>query len=439
MATTLYFRNLATATGDAPQYGSGTNNTRLSTGAGSGWRVAYLSTSRGAAASTYTTNTVAGPTNGNEVTHTTSPTLPIEWVSDPLDADVTISGSITWNLRASEAAMTANVAINAVLEVIDGATGALTLIDQTARTTELGTSEAAANFSETPAAGVACKRGDRLRVRVLGDDGGGNQASGSTFAFYLNGPTGGASGDSFFTLTEDLTFVSEPAGSTIYLTDVASDVATASVDREAWTSRGNGANTDVTNTAAGWTSPIQMTDTAGGTVVDWFTKQLDAVTLGGACRVNVRVHDDNGSQAEVWVEVARVDSDGTNPTVWAAGQTWFPLTTTEDAVSFLIAGDDLSVSAGQRLRIRLYINDQSRLVMVTGKIVTLTYDGTSGGATGDTFLTFTQTLAEQGSGPVDDPMPYVGGGYYNARRYVERATGRFRRWRRRPSGVLVPG
>ena len=80
-------------------------------------------------------------------------------------------GSITWNLWAAENDMTANVAINGRLEVIDGATGTITLIDQTARITEVAvTTRAVNNFAETPASGVACKRGDRLRVRIFGDD-----------------------------------------------------------------------------------------------------------------------------------------------------------------------------------------------------------------------------------------------------------------------------
>jgi hypothetical protein len=394
MATQIFFRALATATGDPPQYGSGDNRAKLDTNT-SGWRVAYLSTSRGAAANGFQTNTAAGPTNGVEITGTTVPTLPMEWVSDPLDADVTISGSITWNLRALEAAMAANVAINARLEVIDGATGALTLIDQTANATELGTAEAAANFNETPAAGVACKRGDRLRCRVFGDDGGGNMASGNTFTFFANGPTGGASGDSYFTLTEDLTFVSEPAGSTVYLTDVASDVSTASVDREAWTDRDDGMVTDVTNTAAGWTAPIQVTDTAGGTVVDWFTPQLNAITLGGAARCNIRgLHSSSSANAGFRVEVARVDTNGGNATVWAVGQHWFPTSSSDTAFSFLVAGDDLAIADTDRLRIRVYIDDNSRLAMASGHTLTLDYGATSGGVAGDTFLTFTQSLTE---------------------------------------------
>lgn len=386
MATQLFFRDVSS------DYSTGNNDVRLK-GTTSGWLPRALASTRGSSATTITTFTDAGPTNGVEIGVQTS-ALPNVWYSPPLDADVTISGSITWNLRAFESNMSANVAINGIIEVIDGATGTITLIDSTARTTELGTSEAAANFAETPAAGIACKRGDRLRVRVFGDDAG-TMAAPHEFSLVVNGPTAGESGDSYLTLTENLTFASEPAGSQVFLTDTASSVSTASVDREAWTSRGGGVQTDVTNTAAGWAAPIQVTDTAGGTVVDWFTKPLTAFTLGGAVRCNIRLSSSSASSStSERVEVAVVDTDGSNPVIWAVGSNNAVISVPEGTIQFLIAGDDLAVLDGKRLRIRIYIDDYARTPMASGHTNTLYYAGTSGGASGDTYLTFSQTLTE---------------------------------------------
>lgn len=390
MATTLYFRN----TNGSQHFGHGADSF---TAGQQPWDPRLLSTTKGSAATSVSTNTVTGLTTGIEVIGGSSSLR--EWITEPLAADVTISGSITWNLWAAESNMSANVAINGQIEVIDGATGAITLIDKTARTTEVAiTTPAVNNFSETPAAGVACKRGDRIRVKIFGDDAG-TMASGFTFAFSFDGPTNGANGDSFLTLTENLTFESEPAGSQVFLTDTASDVATASVDREAWTSRGAGVQTDVTNSANGWTSGIQVTDTAGGSVVDWFTKQLAAMTLGGAVRCNIRCAGSSGSlNGAIRAQIARVDSDGSNPTIWASGcgpVTTEELPASETAISFLIAGDDLAISDGQRLRIRLLVDDASVVgPLVTGFTVTTWYAGTSGGASGDTYLTFSDTLTE---------------------------------------------
>jgi hypothetical protein len=403
MATQLFFRSSFTDT--LSRWSSGNNDAKLD-GTASAWEVRNLRTVRGAGAVNNVTNTVAGATNGVEVA-TAGTAIPLCWVTAPLAADITISGSITWNLRVAESAAQANVAINGRIEKIDGATGAFTLIDQTARTTEIvGATEAANNFSETPAAGVLVKKGDRLRVRIFGDDAG-TMGSGRTFTFWYNGGTAAATGDSYVTLTEDLTFVSEPAGTQVFLTDTSSAVSTASVDREAWTSRGAGVQTDVVNTVNGYTAPIQFTDTAGGTVVDWFTRPLAAFTLGGAARCNLRMVESNAAaSAAASIEIARVAGDGTSPTVWAINNHNEEIATGELAWSFLASGADLAISDGQRIRIRVRIDDvgsDSAAALVTGHTVTLYYAGTSGGASGDTYVTFTQTLTEASSGTTATP------------------------------------
>lgn len=403
MATTLYLRNAT-----LNDWISGNNDARLN-GAASFWNNQFLSTTRSVTTtSTLSTNTVAGPTPGIEALQ--FGTDAIAWISPPIDVAITISGSITWNIWAAESSASANVAINGRLEVIDGATGAITLIDATARITEVAlTTRAVNNFAETPAAGVLCKRGDRLRVRVYADDAG-TMGTGFTFSISWNGATAAVDGDTWLQLTETLTFAAEPAGTQIFPTDTASAVSTASVDREAWTSRGAGVQTDVTNTVAGFTAPIQITDTAGGTVVDWFTRPLVGFTLGGAVRVNVRDSMSAASQFHgIACEIARVAADGTGATVWGktTSQSQAP-GTTEAATSFLVSGTDLVVSAGQCLRIRFYLDDAQGTALAAGQTHTLYYAGAAG-ATGDTFLTFTQALAEfvAPPGPRVSPYPQI--------------------------------
>lgn len=395
MATTLYILSPSTLA-----LVSGNNDANLR-GTATGWSYGTLGTARGGGlVASAATATVAGPTSGVEAV---IGTLPGVWISQPLAADVTISGSITWNIWAAESSNSANVAINGVIEKVDGATGAFAVIDTTVRTTEVAlTTRAVNNFAKTPAAGVLCKKGDRLRVRIFGDDAG-TMGTGFTFTIGFGLGSAGADGDTFLTLTENLTFASEPAGTQVFLTDTASDVSTASVDREAWTSRGAGVQTDVTNTVAGWTAPIQITDTAGGTVVDWFTRPLTAFTIGGAVRCNVYLATSPTSKAHVRIEVARVAGDGTSPTVWASGETSGDIIGASPSYSWLIAGADLAVSDGQRLRIRLYIDDSAAGPMLVSAAITLSYAGTSGGASGDTFLTFTQSLTEF----VPPVVPYV--------------------------------
>lgn len=181
----------------------------------------------------------------------------------------------------------------------------------------------------------------------------------------------------------------------VYAGNVTSTFDTAAVDREAWTSRGGGVLTDVTNTAAGWTAPIQVTDTAGGTVVDWWTKPLQAFTLAAPVLVNVRGLESNAAANAVFrCEIAAAASDGSGATVWAGTTYPSELSTLEVAYQFYLAGDDLAVTDGQRLRVRFTIDDTAGVAMGASQTVTLYYAGTSGAASGDTYLILGQTLTE---------------------------------------------
>ncbi len=554
MATQLFLLDTA------PDVHLGTDSVRL-TGTATGWTSRALGTARGSGVvAVAATQSVAGATVGVELGWSGA-NVTREWISPPLAADVTIAGTITANIWASESSMSANVAINVVVDVIranaTGTRNSNTVVEiaRSTNTVELAlTTRTANNFTVTPTS-TAANRGDRLRVRVFGDDSAAaTMASGFSFDGSYNGTTAAADGDSYVSFTETFAFESatpgvlqqsardsehavgssttaqreaqpfaaasatltevrvwlrttgaptddavveiqtdsagSPSGSvvatvatvagtslnttmteytystsialtasttywlvvrrsgavdavnfynvginnaggagwtslktfasgswtaalggaftvkltfavptptTLYLTDTASAVATASVDREAWTSRGAGVQNDVTNTAAGYTAPIQVTDTAGGTVVDWFTRPLTAFTLGGMAVANLRLA---ASATSARLEIARVDNDGTNATVWGS---WCiaPVTTdgglliaSEVARTANLSGDDLAISDGQRLRIRVSIDDPANAAMVTGRTVTLYYAGTSAAASGDSYVTFPQTLTE---------------------------------------------
>lgn len=612
MATKLFFR----ATASDWQTGNLDNNLRA---AGYYWDARSLALTAGSAKVDVVTATVAGPTPGIEV-GTPASSLGYVWYSPPLGAAATISGVITCNIWANESSNSANTAINAVIEKVDGTTGAITAIAQTARTTELGTSKAVQNFTVTPGAGVAMKKGDRLRVRIFGDDSSQNMGTGFTFTVGFDGPTNAADGDTYITFTENLTLASEPAGTTVYPTatpmpggyravvmataglkgywrlgessggtafsqtawgngdyigpvtpiagaiadgntgvqatpanctvamrdttnfefadpdtfsiecwinrqgstqtgkgciiakgsgayglridqtsglieflrdrqavlvtstvgvpltgwhhivctkagaavkqwldkvdvtgtvtnvtftnsgqflffgsdnsanfggidpfiggmdeiavytaamppadvtahfDAADDTAflgPSGVNREAWTSRGAAAVQSIQASAAGPLAPRQWTDTNGGQTVDWHTRPLNAFTLGGAVRVNMRaLESDPAANMAVRCEIARESGDGLTATLWAATTVAFELGASEAAQSFLVAGDDLAISDGQRIRIRFMTDDAAGLATAAGWAATLYYGGPTPGASGDTFLRFTQTLTE---------------------------------------------
>lgn len=361
-----------------------------------------LNTTRGTTATFVdSVATVNGPTNGVEVTSNGG--NPIEWISPPVSADVTISGTITANFWAHESSASANVAINCVIDIIRAADNSIQNIVTSTNTTELPTISSAVNFTSGMTSGYTPQnvlRGDRIRVRAFGDDSVAvNMATGFSFEFRFSGPTGGAAGDTYVTFTETFAFESAPSGTVLYLTDTASDVSTSSVDRAASTARGGGVLDDVTNTVAGQTAGVQITDTAGGTAVDWFTDPLQAFTLTGLVRANLCALESNAAaNASLRCEIARVEGDGTSPTVWASwciaptGTDNGELVLTEVARTCNVSGDDLAISDGQRLRIRIYIDDIALSSMGAAQTVTFLYNGTSGGASGDSYLTFPMTL-----------------------------------------------
>jgi hypothetical protein len=397
MATTLYFRTTA----DSGMH-RGTNSAKLD-GSASPWRQRGLTTGRGTSTSPVTLSgeTVNGPTNGVEVGST-----PDEFISDPLAASVTISSTITLNLWANESSMNANASINAIIERLDSTGAVVSTIARTARTAELGTSSAAANFTVAPTS-TAMNKGDRFRVRVYADDAASSMVGGYSVAFQLDRSSAGVDGDSYLTFTETVTFQdqsSTPGGSTLYLTDTAGPAVGAQVEKEMWTGRGDGVNSIGVNTAAGWTAPIQWTDSGGGTVVEWYSRPLAAFTLAGLVRVNIRAQTSSASASSgLRAEIAVCNGDGSGAAVWAAAcftaldlsnPTGYITHAAETPHSWVLAGVDTAVSAGQRIRLRAYIDDVSNFAMTNGFTATLYYDGTSGGASGDSYIILPQAVSE---------------------------------------------
>jgi len=333
-----------------------------------------------------------------------------EWCSLPLASSVTISGSITLNLWAGEEATSANAAVNAIIERLDSQGAIVSTIVKTARTTEVAevgingwASCTVNNFTASPTS-TTLSKGDRIRVRVFFDDVG-TMGSTVNLFFCFNIATPSNLGDSYVTFTEDITFTAldSATGSTLYLTDTAGPVVGAATEREMWRSRGAGVQTDVVNTASGFMSPIQWTDTAGGAVVEWYSKPLAAFTLAGLVYVNLRVvESDLAANVGIRGELAVCDGDGVNAVIWAAGNFYqhaspgaSELAQAEGNHYFELAGVDTAVTQGQRLRLRVYLDDTS-VPAVTGYTATLYYAGTSSGASGDSYLTLPVMVVESG-------------------------------------------
>jgi hypothetical protein len=314
--------------------------------------------------------------------------------------------------------MSANAAINCIIQRLDSTGAIISTIVQTARTVELGTSSAVANFTATPTS-TNMKKGDRFRVRVYFDDAASDMVTGHTCTFSYASPNAAVDGDSWvqFTETFGLTSPVVPGGSILYLTATAGPAVGAAIEKEMWTGRGGGVTTAVVNTVAGWTAPVQWTDAGGGTVMEWYSRQLAAFTLSGLVALNIRMRESNAAaECGYRCEIAVCNGDGSNATVWgaASGLTDVPPPSpelsgvSENLRNWFIAGADIAVTAGQRLRLRMYIDDTRQFPMVTGHTATLYYAGTSGGASGDSFITLPQSVAEFSAGVTVpfNPIPF---------------------------------
>ncbi len=395
MATKMYTRG---RTGASTHRGTNTAN---AAGVNKGWYASLLSTTAGASLLAASTPSTTGPTNGVEQ-ETTS--IPYEYLSDPLSADFTISGTITFNVWAAEGTMTDNAGAQCIVEKVSAVDGSITTVVNSERAVEAAiTTRAVNNWTATPTS-TAFNRGDRIRTRWLANDAGGTMNAGS-LSIGTDGPTGAADGDSWVQFTENLTFetIGVAAGTQLFLTTTSAGINPgAATELEAWTSRGSGSTNSVTNTAAGWTAGIQITDTAGGTALEWYSKQLNAFTLGGLASCNIRGLESSASaNASLACEIAICNSDGSGATVWGVGRivpigspARSELGTSDAANTVYVAGDDVSVTNGQRLRIRLYIDDTNDIVLATGFTSTISYAGTSAAAAGDSYIILPQSITE---------------------------------------------
>lgn len=154
------------------------------------------------------------------------------------------------------------------------------------------------------------------------------------------------------------------------------------------------ASTTVVNTTAGWTTPIQWTETGGGTVIEWYTKPVHANTLSGIAVGNIRALESNAAaNATVRLEIAITDTTGSNVRIWGAANVNAELTTSETAYTVFVSGPDTPINVSDRVRFRLYIDD-FEAAMGTGYTATMYYNSATANTSGDTYVTLPVALQE---------------------------------------------
>lgn len=171
-----------------------------------------LATRDAAADLSVPTDTVAGPTAGIQVG--SSAAQPRSWYSPTLTG-VTITGTVTLNVWMREFAMADNVGAQVMVDRCSSTGAFISTIVNSEKGTELTTTMAAQNWTATPTS-TTLATGDRIRVRVYGNDVG-TMGAGGVFYLQAGAATAGATGDSYVTFTETITEGAAPAGRVPYV------------------------------------------------------------------------------------------------------------------------------------------------------------------------------------------------------------------------------
>ncbi|MBI5744361.1 MAG: lamin tail domain-containing protein [Elusimicrobia bacterium] len=163
--------------------------------------------------------------------------------------------------------------------------------------------------------------------------------------------------------------------------------------------RGGAAVTYTKNTVAGAVTPptyaTQFTASAGGAVVTWYTYPLDAVTIAGKITFNLWTRESaTAANATITGHVARTDTYGNvistiAPVILARSE----LGTTLAAYTWFSTPTATALNNGDRLAITLYIDDGAGVTMGSGRTVTMTLDGPTAAASGDSWIQTSEALS----------------------------------------------
>jgi len=186
---------------------------------------------------------------------------------------------------------------------------------------------------------------------------------------------------------------------TVYLGDAVSAINPGADDeRRLNRPRGSTTVSYIKTTPAGLVTPpttgTQITRTAGGVAVVWYTDPLDAVTISGNVTFNIWAGENvNATNAGMTAELLRADQSGNILSVIAPAR----VPATELARpgpgvnNWAVAPTPTALANGNRLAVRLYIDDAGG-TMGVNNTVTVTLNGPTAGITGDTWIRTTEAL-----------------------------------------------
>jgi hypothetical protein len=160
---------------------------------------------RGSGLVVSTTNTLTGPiAEGGLPCLVSIGGNQLVWFTEPLNT-VTISGLMTFNIWAAESNMSANAGIEVVAWRCDNSGALISTIIDSEKGTELPiTTRATQNWTGTPTS-TTLADGDRVKIKVAINDGGGTMASGFNVTMGYSAASSGVDGNTFVKFNETVT------------------------------------------------------------------------------------------------------------------------------------------------------------------------------------------------------------------------------------------
>jgi len=281
-----------------------------------------------------------------------------QFLSHPLAEDVTISGTITFNFHGSESNALANCRFGCAIYKVSGKDQTQTLICDATDDVEISTTAKALHTWTVTPTSTAMKVGDYFRfVPYITDFG--TMATGHTVTLNYAGRAVSEE-DTFVTFAE--TFTTQDVFNATYVlralgTD--SDVVTADHDSVLWTDTSTLNLRTLTSTVAGYTtSGSQLVHETSVLPVSWWTPQLNGIVLNKKMVLDSSIIETNDlANATIKAELAITNGDGSSPVVWATGSCTLEATTGFTAVAAFLSGESVTITPGQRLRLRLFLSD----------------------------------------------------------------------------------
>lgn len=169
-------------------------------------------------------------------------------------------------------------------------------------------------------------------------------------------------------------------------------------DRALLLSRGPGGGSSIRTTSGTGPTSIQYTIQGGGPISWWF--RVKAVTIAGAITKNIwcdeslmtancgpQVIIDRHDSAGTFISTVQNSSEGTEMGTSSSAHLWSTGTVTSTAFA-----------DGDYIRVRVYLTDAGG-TMASGIGIDMTAGGTTAGASGDTYIQFTEAIQAYSSGP----------------------------------------